>query len=255
EINTINNIIEELCPEFYKALQATDIERREAKRETRNESSTEGSTKDSISDLIIDVDKMELRETEMWKHLNTEFNEVMHSTEKFKGLVSKLYDVIASNAVDYLLAYILLTDIVILDDIYQVQEYDKNGFNPRQISIVEGGYEIDIERRGETYLGVKYSEEGDEIGNAKRRLPSSWDIMIDGIGEWEDKESKAGKRFLHRVVGLALKNRVNDAARRKGYNNCLLVPYKVDTFSLPKTLLVCEHRFNYDELMKAGYKV
>ena len=102
---------------------------------------------------------------------------------------------------------------------------------------------------------VKCSEDGDEIGTVKRRLPSSLDIMINGLGALNEKRNKSGERFLHRVVALALKNKLNDAAQREGYNGCLLVPEKLDRFSLPKTLLVCEHRFKYDALKTAGYKV
>lgn len=252
DTTTINQIIEELCPEFHRAKQANSIER----RTTKNEYSTEDSAEGTISDLIINIDKMVFRETDMYRRLNTEFNEAMHSTEIFQELVSKLYGVIASNATDYLLASLVLTDSLMLtDDIYMVQEYDKLGFNPRPLNIVQGRYDIDVQKRGGTYLEVKYSEDGDEIDTVRRRLPSVYKIAVEGFGRWQDKGNKSGERFLHRIVGLALKNKVNDAARRKGYNNCLLVPYEVDGFSLPKTLLVCEHRFNYDVLRAAGYKV
>jgi len=199
---------------------------------------------------------MDLRETYAMKRLKAEFNKAIHSRQKLVEVVANLHDLIFANATDYLLAYLTLTDdFMLVDDIYMVQEYDEKGFNPHPIDIVQGHYNIEIKRRGKTYLEVKCSEDGDEIGTVKRRLPSSLDIMINGLGALNEKRNKSGERFLHRVVALALKNKLNDAAQREGYNGCLLVPEKLDRFSLPKTLLVCEHRFKYDALKTAGYKV
>lgn len=255
EINTISQIIEELCPEFHGALQANSIKRIEKRRETKNEYSTEHSAESSISDLIIDVDNMNCEGTSTSRHLNTEFNETMHSTQKLLEVVNKLHEAIDGNAIDYLLASLTLTDeFMLTGDVYMIQEHDKDGFNPRQTRVVEDKYEIDVQRRGETYLEVKCSEGSGEIATVKRRLPSAYKIAVEGLGNWHEKGNKSGERFLHRIVALALKNQVNDAVRRKGYNNCLLVPYEMDNFSLPKTLLVCEHRFDYDVLRAAGYK-